>query len=159
MISTDAIETRIGQRLAATKRSLATAESCSGGLIAHRITNIAGASDYFLGGVVAYSNAVKVALLGVSEADLATYGAVSEPVARQMAEGARARFGTDFGIGVTGIAGPGGGTAEKPVGLVYVAVAGPAGTRVTRNVFPGAREDVKQQTAQHALEILWEQLA
>lgn len=123
MIGRIRIEERLHRRLKELHRTLATAESCTGGLIAHRITNVAGASDYFLGGVVAYSDKVKASLLRVSQDDLKEYGAVSEPVARQMAQGVRARFRADYGIGVTGVAGPGGGTAEKPVGLVYIAVA------------------------------------
>lgn len=140
------------------KATLATAESCSGGLIAHRVTNVAGASAYFLGGVVSYSNQAKLELLNVSPADLNAHGAVSEPVARQMAEGVRLRFGATWGIGVTGIAGPTGGTPEKPVGLVYIAVSGPAGTVIRRNQFVGPRESVKEQTAQTALELLADQL-
>jgi PncC family amidohydrolase len=152
------LESDIGRKLIERKATLATAESCSGGLIAHRITNVTGASAYFLGGVVSYSNQAKLDLLGVNATDLNTYGAVSEPVARQMAEGVRGRFGATWGIGVTGIAGPTGGTADKPVGLVYVAVAGPAGTAIRRNLFVGPRESVKEQTAQAALELLAEQL-
>jgi len=152
------LESIIGTKLTEQKATLATAESCSGGLIAHRITNVAGASAYFLGGVVSYSNQAKLDLLGVNATDLNAYGAVSEPVARQMAEGVRSRFGATWGIGVTGIAGPTGGTADKPVGLVYVAVAGPAGTAIRRNLFVGPRESVKEQTALAALGLLAEQL-
>jgi len=151
------LENLIGQRLTRLKATLATAESCSGGLIAHRLTNAPGASAYFLGGVIAYSNAVKRALLNVSEEALDAHGAVSEPVARQMVEGALVRFGSDYALGVTGIAGPGGGTSDKPVGLVYIAVSGPNGTRVVHHVFEGTREQVKQQTAEAALQLLWEQ--
>jgi len=148
----------IGQHLKRLGHTLATAESCSGGLIAHRITNVPGSSDYFLGGVVAYSNKAKAALLRVPKAELATYGAVSEQVARHMAEGARSRFGADYGIGVTGIAGPQGGTPEKPVGLVYIAVAAPEATAVLRNDFRGTRIAIKEQTAQRALKMLIEVL-
>jgi PncC family amidohydrolase len=155
----ESIERAICARMTALGRTLATAESCTGGLIAHRITNVPGASEVLVGGVVAYSNAVKVALLGVSEADLRAHGAVSEPVARQMAEGVRARLGADVGVGVTGIAGPGGGTAEKPVGLVYIAVANAGGTVAARHVFPGGREDVKRQTADEALNMVLEAIA
>jgi PncC family amidohydrolase len=123
LISPETIEYRIGKALSARGLTLATAESCTGGLIGHRITNVAGSSAYYLGGVIAYDNRIKAGLLGVSEADLASYGAVSEPVARQMAEGVRTRFGADYAVAVTGIAGPGGGSEDKPVGLVYVAVA------------------------------------
>ncbi|GMU93079.1 MAG: hypothetical protein AMXMBFR4_21370 [Candidatus Hydrogenedentota bacterium] len=148
------LESIVGAKLMERKATLATAESCSGGLIAHRITNVAGASAYFLGGVVSYSNEAKRELLDVSIADLNAHGAVSEPVARQMAEGVRRRFGATWGVGVTGIAGPTGGTPEKPVGLVFIAVTGPAGTVTSRNQFVGPRESVKQQTAQTALELL-----
>jgi PncC family amidohydrolase len=150
------LEERVGRHLTRVRQKLATAESCTGGLIAHRVTNVAGSSGYFLGSVVAYSNEAKQALLGVSEAVLAEHGAVSEQVAQQLAEGAQKEFGAEWGIGVTGIAGPGGGTAEKPVGLVYVAVAGPQGTRVSRNLFTGSREAIKSATAEKALQQLWE---
>jgi PncC family amidohydrolase len=146
------------QRLAGSGLILATAESCSGGLIAHRITNVAGSSEYFAGGVVAYSNAVKTALLGVPEDLLERYGAVSDPVARAMAEGARTRLGAAIAVSVTGIAGPGGGTPEKPVGLVYIAVSGPHGVVVRECRFSGSREEIKQQTAETALRLLVEYL-
>ncbi|HEX2972716.1 MAG TPA: CinA family protein [Tepidisphaeraceae bacterium] len=152
------IECSIFDRLSVYERTLATAESCTGGLVAHRLTNVPGMSEFFLGGVVAYSNAAKMKFLGVGEADLASHGAVSEPVARQMAEGARAAFNADLGIGITGIAGPGGGTPEKPVGLVFIAVAGPGGSVVKRNVFPGTREQIKDQTAETALRMVLEYL-
>lgn len=139
-------------------RTLAVAESCSGGLIAHRITDVPGASACFAGGVVAYSNEVKQALLGVNREDLDRHGAVSEPVARQMAEGVRGCMGADYGIGVTGIAGPDGGTAEKPVGLVYIAVADGSETVVTRNEFTGDRGQVKSQAADRALTMLGERI-
>jgi len=151
-------EVSIGRHLMRLKRTLATAESCSGGLVAHRITNVSGSSEYFLGGVVAYSNKIKASLLRVPKEDLVTYGAVSEQVARAMAEGARARLGADYAVGVTGIAGPHGGSEEKPVGLVYIAVAAPEGAIVLRNHFPGPREAVKKQTAARALEMLLEVL-
>ncbi len=145
-------------RLVSLGRTLAVAESCSGGLIAHRITNAPGASACFVGGVVAYSNDVKIAFLGVDREDLEQHGAVSEPVARQMAEGVRNRIQADYGVGVTGIAGPGGGTEEKPVGLVFIAVADENGTIVTRNLFDGERERVKTHAATRALEMLGERI-
>ena len=138
--------------------SLATAESCSGGLIAHRITNVPGSSAYFLGGVVSYSNEAKESLLGVAHDILVAHGAVSEPVARAMAEGARRVFGSDYAVGVTGIAGPDGGRPDKPVGLVYIAVAAPHGTIVMRNQFDGPRESVKEKAADLALSLLLEHL-
>ena len=156
MTSSGTLETLVGRRLTTREATLATAESCTGGLIAHRITNVSGASGYYLGGVVSYSNDVKVRELGVSADDLAAHGAVSEPVARQMAEGVRARFGADYAVAVTGIAGPTGGTEEKPVGLVFIAVAGGDGTRVTCSQFTGARKAIKEQTAQAALQALWD---
>ena len=121
------LEESIGERLRAVRATLATAESCSGGLIAHRLTNVAGSSGYFLGGVVSYSNAAKASLLGVQESALNAHGAVSEAVVRQMAEGARARFGADYAVACTGIAGPTGVTADVNVGLVLMGVAGPRG--------------------------------
>jgi nicotinamide-nucleotide amidase len=105
--------------------SVATAESCTGGLIAQRLTDVPGSSAYFLGGIVAYSNAAKASMLGVSETVLEQNGAVSEPVVRAMAEGVRERFGSDFGIATSGISGPTGGTEDKPVGLVWLALAMP----------------------------------
>lgn len=138
--------------------SLATAESCTGGLIAHRLTNVPGASAVYLGGVVAYANAAKMALLDVPEAVIAERGAVAEAVAVAMARGARARFDADYAVAVTGIAGPGGGTLEKPVGTVYVAVMGPASQRVRHCLFQGDRDAVKTQTAEAALQLLFELL-
>lgn len=150
---------RAGRRLLERGQSLATAESCTGGLIGHRITEIPGSSVYYLGGVVAYSNAAKCSLLGVDEGVVETMGAVSADVALQMAIGARRVFSSFWGIGTTGIAGPGGGTPEKPVGLVFIAVAGPHDHAVERFVFEGTRSEVKQKTAQAALNLMLEQLA
>jgi nicotinamide-nucleotide amidase len=151
------LEVVIGDRLRERKQRLATAESCSGGLIAHRITNVPGSSDYFLGGVVTYANEAKMALLGVRAETLAAHGAVSEETAREMCEGVRARFGADYGVACTGIAGPGGGTPEKPVGLVYIGAAGPAGAHfIARCEFKGDRMSIKEQTAARALSLLLE---
>ena len=152
------IEERLGQRLVAASATLAVAESCTGGLIAHRITNVAGSSTYFMGGVVAYADSAKTALLGVPAAIIEEHGAVSESVARQMAEGARGRFGAQYGIGTTGIAGPGGGTKEKPVGLVYIAIAGTSDTVVHRVLFEGNRSQIKALTAEAALHFLEESI-
>lgn len=149
----------IGARLTTIGETLATAESCSGGLIAHRLTNVPGSSAYFRGGVVAYSNDLKMVLLGVEKVDLQRHGAVSAQVAQAMAEGARQRLMAAWGLGVTGIAGPGGGTVEKPVGLVYIAVAGPGGTVVIENRFEGSREEIKAATAERALALLLEQIS
>lgn len=158
MDTSEHIETRIGERLASLGWTLTTAESCTGGLIASRITDVAGSSDYFVGGAVAYSNRIKETLLGVPSEVLETKGAVSAETAEAMAKGARKRFGADLAVGVTGIAGPGGGAADKPVGLVYIAVAGPNGRRVTRNLFSGSRREIKEQTAARALEMIWEHM-
>jgi nicotinamide-nucleotide amidase len=138
--------------------TLAVAESCTGGLLGARITARAGSSDYFLGGVISYANEVKAALLGVPDELLQRYGAVSDEVAAAMAEGARRATGADYALSVTGVAGPDGGTAEKPVGLVHVACSGPGGTRSTRNVFPGDRDTIRQFSATRALHLLLEEL-
>jgi PncC family amidohydrolase len=134
--------------------TIATAESCTGGNIAHRITLNSGSSAYFLGGVVAYANAVKQYVLGVPEAIIASPGAVSEPCARAMAEGVRTLMGAGFAVSTTGIAGPMGGTARKPVGLVYIAVATPEGTTVEEHHFEGGRQTVIGATTDRALAML-----
>ena len=134
--------------------TVATAESCTGGLVADAITDVAGSSGYFLGGVVAYSDAAKVSALGVKAAVLAEHGAVSAETARAMAEGARARFGAVLAVAVTGIAGPGGGTPTKPVGLTYLAAAGPDGTHVERRTWSGTRLASKAASAAAALDLL-----
>ena len=148
------LEERVYARLLATERTLATAESCTGGLIGHRLTQSPGISDFYLGGVVAYSNEVKCALLGVSAKTLEMCGAVSEAVAHEMALGARLVFSSDYALSVTGIAGPGGGTPEKPVGLVYIALAGPSGVVVCECRFTGDRASIKEQSATASLEML-----
>ena len=148
------LESMAGELLTALGHTLATAESCTGGLLAHRITNVPGASTFFAGGIVAYSNTVKEDLLGVSRKALEDHGAVSEAVALEMASGVRMRLRSDWSVGITGIAGPGGGTSDKPVGLVYIGVAGPAGAAVSRYVFDGGREQIKARTADAALELL-----
>lgn len=151
-------EEEIGRLLVARGFSLAVAESCTGGLLAHRLTNVPGSSRYFLLGVVAYSNAAKVALLGVSEEVLAREGAVSETVAGTMASGVRRLAGADVGIGITGIAGPDGGTPAKPVGLVYLGLDVGGRVQVERVVFAGDRLSVKEQAAQQALAMLRQSL-
>lgn len=153
------IEERVVQHAVNKGVAVSCAESCTGGLIAHRLTNVPGASEAFMGGLVAYSNAVKRQLLGVPQQTLEDVGAVSAEVATSMAGGARTLLGADYAVGVTGIAGPGGGTPEKPVGLVYIAAAGPDGTRVRRHVFEGPREAVKAQAAEAALRMMEELLA
>jgi nicotinamide-nucleotide amidase len=134
--------------------TLALAESCTGGLVGRLITDIAGASAAFVEGFVTYANAAKTAHLGVPEALIATHGAVSEPVARAMAEGARAASGATWAIAVTGLAGPGGGTPEKPVGTIHLAVAGPDGTTHVQRRFPFDRERIRVVSAWSALDLL-----
>jgi nicotinamide-nucleotide amidase len=134
--------------------TLGTAESCTGGLVAARLTTVAGASDVFRGGIVAYDNDVKEALLGVPADLLATYGAVSAEVAGAMAHGARERLGVDVAVSVTGVAGPGGGTPEKPVGLVFFHVVGPTGEKALRFELPGEREWIRARAAVAALHLV-----
>ena len=148
------LEAEVLRRLAGRKQTLALAESCTGGCLAHRLTNVPGASAVFLGGVVAYSNAAKQKFLGVRTKTLASHGAVSEAVAREMAEGARRKFGADFALGITGIAGPGGGTKAKPVGTVFIALAGAFGTMVERRLNAYERRKFKEITARQALALL-----
>jgi nicotinamide-nucleotide amidase len=137
---------------------LVTAESCTGGGVGERITRIPGSSDVYLGGVIAYHNAVKVGELGVRPELIASEGAVSEPVVRAMAAGAIEGFGADVAVAVTGIAGPGGGTSDKPVGLVYLASLTRGATRVRRIILPGDRHEIRGRAAQAALFLLWQQL-
>jgi nicotinamide-nucleotide amidase len=153
------LEAVVGRLLRAAGSTVATGESCTGGLVASRLTAIAGSSDYVRGGVVAYSNDAKQALLDVPAALLREHGAVSEPVARALAAGAARRLGATFGIGITGVAGPGGGSEAKPVGTVHIAIAGPEGDLVHRVArFPGERERVRWQASQLALELLRREL-
>ena len=134
--------------------TIAVAESCTGGLLGARLTSIPGSSDVVLGGVIAYANQVKIALLGVDEGDLTKHGAVSESIARQMAEGVRARLGSTIGISITGVAGPGGGTPEKPVGTVWIAGALPEGTRALQLKLIGDREEIRRRATQSSLELV-----
>jgi nicotinamide-nucleotide amidase len=136
-------------------RTIATAESCTGGLVAARLTELAGSSDYVRGGLVVYANEAKTALAGVDAQLLEAHGAVSEEVARALADGAIARLGADVGVGITGIAGPGGGTEDKPVGLVWISVAERGGARIDRRVhLPGGRADVRDRTTTVALHLV-----
>lgn len=151
----DTLESTIGELLKKRNQKLAVAESCTGGLLANKITNVPGSSEYYLGGVNSYSNEMKQAILGVKDDTLRTYGAVSEQTAAEMAEGVRRIIGADVALSTTGIAGPGGGTAEKPVGLVYIALATPQGTQVVREVYPYDRVAVKDAATQRALGLLW----
>src|SRR6185503_9889464 len=153
------LEAVVGRLLREAAATVATGESCTGGLLAARLTAVAGSSDYVLGGVVAYSNDAKQKMLDVPAALLREHGAVSEPVARALAAGAAQRLGASFGIGITGIAGPGGGSEAKPVGTVHIAIAEPDGDLVHRLArFPGDRERVRWQTSQLALKLLRREL-
>ncbi|QHK18379.1 MAG: hypothetical protein A3205_05415 [Methanomassiliicoccales archaeon Mx-03] len=130
------------------------AESCTGGLIGAAMTDMAGSSEYFLGSAVTYSNEAKMKLLGVREQTLADHGAVSEETASEMALGAAALFGADYSVAVTGIAGPGGETPTKPVGLVYIAVSDGSRVVVTKNNFEGGRQQVRDSTVMEACGLL-----
>ncbi len=148
------IEGEVGDMLRKRELSLATAESCTGGLVSHRITNIPGSSDYYKGGVIAYANEVKVQILLVHDSLLADKGAVSAECARAMAEGIRALLDGDIGIATTGIAGPTGGTPDKPVGLVYIALATKDYLYHERHIFHGDRGGNKRKAAEAALVML-----
>ena len=150
----NSLESTLVQLLAARAKTLALAESCTGGLIANRITNVPGASAVLMAGLVTYSNAAKKNFLGVREETLREHGAVSEAVARQMAEGARERNSVDYALAVTGIAGPDGGTEEKPVGTVFIALSSARGTVVEKRFNPFDRETFKFVTSQQALDLL-----
>lgn len=142
---------QIAAALRARKQTLATAESCTGGLVGAALTSLPGSSAWYLGGVVAYANDLKLRLLGVAPELLAARGAVSLETATAMAAGARAATGADFAVSVTGIAGPAGGTKEKPVGLAYIGVAAPHGTAAFRHRFSGSRADVRAAAVEAAL--------
>lgn len=157
----DAIETRLGDALRETDATVAVAESCTGGLVGSLLTDVPGSSDYFDRSLVTYSSRAKRALLAVSRENLDAHGAVSEPVAREMARGARDTAEATWGLSTTGIAGPGGGTAEKPVGTVYIGVAyagewgtGDSETTVEHHVFDGDRREIKAKIARRALAAL-----
>ena len=149
-----ALASRIQEACLAASLTVGLAESCTGGLIAHILTEVPGSSGYLRGGVVSYSDDAKTSLLDVEVDVLRAHGAVSAQVARQMAIGARSRLAADVGASVTGIAGPDGGTAAKPVGLTYVGVADDAGVEVRRHVWQGSRSDNKRASAGSALELL-----
>ena len=147
-------ERRIGELLSQRGWTLAVAESCTGGLLGHRITNVSGSSAYFQGGVISYSNEAKESILGVPHEILEEYGAVSKETALAMAQRARQLFSTDIAMSVTGIAGPTGGTPEKPVGLVYIALAAEGVDLWEKHIWNGDREENKRQSAQAALRLL-----
>jgi nicotinamide-nucleotide amidase len=150
----ETLEEVVGQSLKMRGYTLATAESCTGGLLAGRITDVPGSSEYFLEGVVSYSNEAKIDLLGVPKKLIATHGAVSEQVAGAMAAGIRKRAGSTFGVSVTGVAGPGGGSPEKPVGLVYIALADDSQNTTRKFIFPGDRQFIRTLSVNAALDML-----
>src|SRR5437763_147140 len=150
----ETMEEVVGLRLAVNGFTLAVAESCTGGLVAHRLTEVPGSSNYFTEGVVTYSNDAKTRLLGVPSELIERHGAVSAEVAEAMAEGVKRRAATDFGLAVTGVAGPGGGTPEKPVGLVYISLADDAHTEHRRIMLPGDRHLIRWRASQSALDLL-----
>ena len=152
------LETRVGAVLRQRGLTLAAAESCTGGLVGHRITNIPGSSDYYLGSITAYAYEAKARLLGVNWETLNEYGAVSDEVVIEMAEGLRTALDASVGISISGIAGPGGGTPEKPVGLVYFGLSTPERTLSTHRIFSGDRLEVKEQAADFILSWLLEEL-
>ncbi len=147
------IEEKVAQRLVKLKKTLATAESCSGGLLSHRLTNVSGSSQFFKGGIVAYSNEIKIKLLKVPSSLIKKHGAVSRQTASAMAQGARLNFKTDFGISITGIAGPTGGTKAKPVGLTYIAVSSNVKLEYIECHFKGSRLQIKKSAATMALQL------
>jgi len=153
------LEETIGRLLLAHGMTVAVAESCTGGLIMHRLTNIPGSSRYFLGGVVAYANEIKVQILGVSEETLTAHGAVSSQTALSMAQGVRKLLGADIALAVTGIAGPAGGTPQKPVGLTYIALATADRKCWRRFRWQGDRLRNKEASAKAALKLLHEWLS
>ena len=157
----DTLESVTGNMLAERNRTLSTAESCTGGLIGKMITDVSGSSVYYLGGFVTYSNQRKIASLGVPAELIDTHGAVSEEVARAMADGCRKTAGSDYALSVTGVAGPTGGTDAKPVGLIFIGLAGPSGTTVIERRFrpTAARENIRGYAARTALNLLRTQLS
>ncbi len=158
-VDSEEMEAVIIRQLTERKATLALAESCTGGCLAHRLTNVPGASAVLLAGWVTYSNQAKQRFLGVQAESLAREGAVSELVARQMAQGARVAADATYALAVTGIAGPSGGTADKPVGTVFIGLAGPVGTVVKYYFNPWDRETFKQATAQQAMDLLRRNIA
>lgn len=157
METTQPLEIQLGDVLKQRHWTVSSAESCTGGLVMHRLTNIPGSSDYVIGGIVCYSNQVKHEVLKVKQETLNAYGAVSEQTAREMVLGALALFRTTFAVAITGIAGPGGGTPTKPVGLTYISAARSGGEPIVRrHVWSGDREAVKMASAEEALRMVLE---
>ncbi|MBU0682812.1 MAG: CinA family protein [Candidatus Omnitrophota bacterium] len=151
----ESIEKKLFHLLIQKKKTLACAESCTGGLVSNRITNIAGSSKYFLGSIVSYSNSAKVALLNVPEKNIKKYGAVSSQTCLAMAKGVKSVFSADISTAVTGIAGPGGGTSKKPVGLAFIAVISGSKKSTRKVFFKGSRESIKNKFATAVLEMVY----
>ena len=148
------LEAALGERLRRRHLTLAVAESCTGGLLGGRLTSVSGSSDYFVGGVMSYANSVKTKILGVSARLIARHGAVSKECAAAMAQGARKKLGASIGLSITGIAGPGGGTKAKPVGLVYLAVSGPGSMSAVKRIdVHGPRETIRGRAVTAALRL------
>jgi nicotinamide-nucleotide amidase len=145
------LEEIVGTHLLAKQATISVAESCTGGMLAERLTAVDGSSRYFMSGIITYSNQSKIDLAGIPPLLLEMQGAVSEEVARGLAEGVREKIGTTVGVGITGIAGPSGGSPEKPVGTVHIAVSTPTGTTHQRFLFPGSRDRIRWQATQAAL--------
>jgi nicotinamide-nucleotide amidase len=152
--SETSLEEVVGMQLAMRQATIAVAESCTGGMLAQRLTSVPGSSRYFLSGIVTYSNQSKIDLAGIPPLLLEMQGAVSEEVARGLAESVRDKVGATFGVGITGVAGPDGGSPEKPVGTVHIAVAGPGGTVHRHLMFPGNRERIRSWSSQAALDLV-----
>jgi len=157
--SLNQLSAQVAEILSTTHQTVATAESCTGGLLSHVLTGVSGSSKYFIGGVVAYSNQIKEAVLGVHSATLKNFGAVSETTAREMAEGVRLKFQSDIGLSTTGIAGPTGGTPEKPVGLVWIGISTLDKTTAYECHFDADREGVKILAVDRLLRVLIEEIS
>ena len=153
-LTPEKMEEIVGLKLSVGNYTLSVAESCTGGLLAQRITDVPGSSKYFIEGVVTYANEAKTRALGVEPILLLEHGAVSAPVAEAMAEGIRKRADTDFGLAITGVAGPGGGTEDKPVGTVFVAISSEVGTEHRKLKLPGDRQLIRWRASQAALDML-----
>lgn len=154
MANLEELAQQVGQALQQRGWTISAAESCTGGLLTSTLTDVAGSSAYVLGSVVSYSNEVKSALVGVKDQTLIEHGAVSEPTAREMAAGVRDLIHTDIGVSITGIAGPGGGTDEKPVGLTFIGLATPSGIAVQQHIWHGNRGENKQASVEAAFKMI-----
>ena len=157
-VDNESLAKKLGEELLKRKSTISFAESCTGGLASSMLTDIPGSSEYLLGSVVSYSNEAKANVINVSEDSLKKYGAVSEQVAREMAVGVRNLFHTTLGVGITGIAGPGGGSSEKPVGLVYMAIASEKGIVCQKHKFNGSRTDNKLRSVLAAFSLALDKL-